>query len=135
MVDLKFIPIAVSLDVYRKLESKRQSAEESPNSILERLLGDLKVVENRHKATEGQGLWHKGVLFSEGMKFRRQYKGNLIEAQIRDRRFWMNGKPYLNPARAAVQITGHNVNAWRFWKYFDERTQSWELIDRLRSGT
>ena len=128
----EFVPISVSLDVYRKLESERRSVEETHDTLLKRLLD--RMVAPRNKTTEGRGLWHKGVQFPEGMKLRRLYKGNLIETEVRDKRLWMNGKSYLNPARAAVQITGHNVNAWRFWQYFDERKQSWEFIDRLRSG-
>ena len=125
-----FVPISVGLDVYRKLESERRSVNETHDAILRRLLSSAT---NHHEASRGQGLWHKGVLFQTGMKIRRQYKGSLIEAEIREGRFWVNGKSYPNPARAATAITGHNVNAWRFWQYFEERTQTWEFIDRLRS--
>jgi len=126
----ELVTLSVSLDVYKKIEGDRRSFKESHDAILRRLL-DLRPA-HISVAPDKQGLWHKGVLFPEGIKLRRPYKGNLIEAVVRDRRLWMNGKAFLTPASAAVEVTGHNVNAWRFWQYFDERTQKWELINRLR---
>lgn len=123
--------ISVSLDVYKRLEAQRQSFKEDHDAILRRLF-HLPAVTRTGTPSDKHGLWHKGVLFPEGMKFRRQYKGNLIDGEIRDRRFWMNGKAYPTPARAAFEVTKHNVNAWRFWQYFNERTQKWEIIDELR---
>ena len=63
----------------------------------------------------------------------RNYRGKKYKAELLNGwQIAINGDIFNTPSAAAMSISGHNENGWRTWKYFDERTNTEEPIDKLR---
>lgn len=62
-------------------------------------------------------------------------RGETVTADLLDRggRVRLAGVEYGSPSGAGkAALGGTNVNGWRFWRYFEEATKEWRLIDELR---
>ncbi|MEW5949010.1 MAG: DUF87 domain-containing protein, partial [Thermodesulfobacteriota bacterium] len=72
---------------------------------------------------------------SEKIEIRAEYKGKSYTAaySIKDKSINYEGKTF-SPSAAAKYITNTSINGWKFWKYYDEQTGSWRLIDKLRKA-
>jgi len=65
----------------------------------------------------------------------RKYKGKMYTGKLfRGGRIEFNGKEYKSPSGGAVQISGHNENGWRMWRYIDQSTNKDEPIEKLRNS-
>jgi hypothetical protein len=65
----------------------------------------------------------------------RYYKGRRYEAELEsNHEVRFQGRPYSSPSAAAMEITGNNVNGWRWWKFRPTPTSADILIDAVRTG-
>ncbi len=127
--------IKIDLEVYKIVESKRDSFEESPNDILRRLLGLPSLLEEsktQEANDDRQGWAVGGVFIRKGTPIRSSYKGHVVKAAVVHGGLEFNGKKYTSPSGAAMEATGNNVNGWRFWEYLDQDSGIWRQLDFLR---
>ena len=69
------------------------------------------------------------------LKIQAEYKGISHTAELIDitGQVNMDNITYKTPSAAAKTIVDwEEVNGWRFWKYWDETSQKWEIIGKLR---
>ncbi len=114
MANSEYSSIEIDLEIYKLIQSKRQSFHESENDILRRL---LKLPQRSAPATQHGGLViGNGVILPNGTLLRKRYKGDIYEVPVKDGKIWVHGKAFKSPSGAAVEITKSAVNGWRFWQ-------------------
>lgn len=129
--------IDISIEVNAELERRRQSFDESYDTILRRILGiDLKnndLLMNMYWKT-------KEIKFPEGTKFKMEYKGQVYYAEVLDCQLQIDGKSFNSFSHAAFDVVekangkngGVPVNGWRCWYYQFPKTKTWTLVNELR---
>ena len=124
--------IEVDFDVYKALTSRRVSEAVTYNDVIRDLLRLPLVPEREPSPKREQGCVFDGVLFPDGTRFRKTYKGQTYRAEIRDGR-WIgsDGAPRKSPSDAAVAITNNSVNGWRFWEFQRPEETTWRLMDTI----
>jgi len=125
-------PIEIDFEVWKELTSRRKSEEESYNDVLREILGLGKKQIIVHNAGINKPFISKGVTFPHGTEFRCSYKGQDYSAIVENGALVFNGKRFLSPSGAAMEITKSPVNGWNFWECKMPGQTSWVLIDRLR---
>jgi hypothetical protein len=76
----------------------------------------------------------KGLLPS-GTVLRSILKNRSLEARLDPSgKLEVNGRVFNSPSMAAISVTTHARNGWRFWKYRDQNG-NWVLLDTLRKKT
>jgi hypothetical protein len=140
-----FTTISIDLEVYKLIQTNLASFDETPNEVLRRLLNIEMKPRNESKkemindigtfnnsvSQSGYINW-KGVNFRDGLKLRKKYQGKIINAEVKDGKFYCLGQFFDSPSAAGVHATGTSVNGWIFWEYLDENSGSWKLLDNLR---
>jgi len=126
--------IEIDLEVYKLIESARESFDESENDILRGLL-NLSPKELHAGITSGnQGLGiGSGVFLPDGTILKKRYKGKLCEVKVENGKIWVNGRGYTSASGAAVAITGSAVNGWRFWEVQRPDDIDFRLLADLRN--
>lgn len=123
--------IIIDLDVYKEIQKRLELFDESPNQVLRRVFG-LPRIEKEELMAATKGLYVKGVHLKDGLNLRKKYKGNMLEAVVREGSILYNGKSFNSPSAAAIEATGTVVNGWRFWEFFDEISGTWKPLSFLR---
>lgn len=125
--------IQIDLDIYRALETLRQSFEETYNDILRReFLPNVQgFCENKDM---GGLLIRDGVILKAGTQLRHIAKrsGRQYAALVRDGGIEYDGRLYHSVSKAAIAAAGTSRNGWLFWEYFDADLNQWVVLDRLR---
>jgi hypothetical protein len=137
--------IQIDFEVHREIEKHRQSFDDTPNSVLRRLLGianSSSVESPASKPSNGGesststsmqgGILTRYCTIPNGTKLRKLLKGILHEAQVREGMIFYKGKTYDSPSAAGCIAANNSVNGWIFWEYFDEKHQQWFVLDRMR---
>jgi hypothetical protein len=129
--------ITIDLEVYKAIETHRQTFAESHNDILHRLLLDDMLAAQtmlQHPAEQGGLRIRHGVYLPAGTQLRHIAKRNneKFEAEVVDGGIRFNGKAYQSPSKAAIAAAGNSRNGWIFWEYMDPITKQWQLLDALR---
>ncbi len=141
--------IEIDFEVFKALTARRTGESDSPNDVLRRLLGlGQGSVIRRHidfgqirapgqsaapAAQTGKNDWfYKGIRFPAGTDFRARYRGQLHHAKVDAGALTLNGKRVQSPSDAAREITGNNVNGWRFWQCRLPGEAGWRRLDSLR---
>jgi hypothetical protein len=130
----EFNSIPIDFEVFKALTARLESATDSYNGVLRRVLG-LRVapVSSGAQPTTGR-LWIvDGVSFTHGTEFRAKYKGKLHLAVVQDGALLLNGVRYDTPSPAAMSITHSNVNGWRFWECRRPGQSGWSRMDSYRA--
>lgn len=130
---MKTKQIQIDLDIYKALETLRQTFEETYNDILRREF--LPIVQEPCEKEGRDGLFiSDGVTLQAGTRLRHIAKrsGKQYEAMVRNGGIEYKGKLYYSPSKAAIAVIGTNRNGWLFWEYFDADLNQWQLLDRLR---
>ena len=125
---MEMTQISIDLEVNKEIQKRLETFNETPNQVLRRVFG-LPAMEKKSPREITAGLHVKGVHLIKGLKLRKKYKGRMLEAEVKDDRILYNGKSFTSPSGAAVEATGHPVNGWRFWEFFDESV--WNLETAL----
>jgi len=126
--------IEVDFDVFKAITMRRPSEEVSENDVLRALLG---LPPRAHGPSADAGAspedWiTKGVRFPVGTEFKASHKGRTYLARVEGGALVLNGKPFDSPSAAAVSITGHPTNGWRFWSCRTPGRSRWQLLEALR---
>lgn len=142
---MKVKSIDIDLEVYKAIESRRQSFEESQNDILRRELrvrddeGELgQEAETTAPSSDlrGRGIFLSGgVVLPAGTELRLRYQGQERLAEVRNGRIWLNGTPFGTPSGAAMSVTKNHVNGWRLWQVRRPDDTEWLTLDSLRRKT
>jgi|SRR6267378_1516241 len=77
----------------------------------------------------------EGVLLPNGLRLRKRYKGKLYEGSVKGNTIRLEGfeKEFYSPSVAGIEVTGYNVNGWRFWEYLaDPEADLWRPLEELR---
>lgn len=136
---MKTKKIEIDIEVSKWIESNRISFDETENEILRRIskgkandgkFDPINIEENIIDINEG--LFWKGVLLKNGLRLRRQFKGKMHIAEIKNNQIVFNTKTFHSPSAAAIELTGTSVNGWVFWEYYNSKNNKWELLDNLR---
>src|SRR6185503_16665723 len=117
--------------------TQRRPAENiTENDVLRELLG-LPPRANRslvRSIGSAPGDWvTKGVRFPLGTEFRAVHKGKTYLAQVEDGALKLGSRRFDSPSAAAVAVTGHPVNGWRFWHCRMPGQSGWQLMESLRT--
>src|SRR5437660_11587934 len=99
--------VEVDFDVFKALTALRPSEDVSENDVLREWL-KLPPKKPTHVSSDGPapGEWvTKGVRFPAGTQFRAKYKGQTYLASVENGALAVNGKPFNNPSKAAIDIT------------------------------
>lgn len=145
--ELKFIKI--DLDVYKAIVLKQKHFDETPNSVLRRLL-DLpplnEIVEAElepQKVEVSRRRTRRRRPLPEGLQLQKTYKGLELHAEVQKGKIVVkevkdtNGKVlveagvYDSPSAAACEISNSRANGWKFWKFKHPKTGKWELLKYL----
>jgi len=141
--------IEIDFEVYKALTARRASEGDSLNDVLRRLLGFGQggaVIKRHFDFSQGRvpaaapasgqndknDWFYKGIRFPAGTDFRARYRGQLHHAKIEQGSMALNGKRVQSPSDAAREITGNNVNGWRFWQCRLPGEAGWRRLDSLR---
>lgn len=124
--------ISIDLDVYKAIQQRLESFNDTPNQVLRRVLKLGETEERIPEIKKGQDMHIKGVVLKHGLKLRKRFKGSMLEAQVTNGKILFGGTMYPSPSGAAVAATGTSVNGWRFWEYCDENSGKWNALNRLR---
>jgi hypothetical protein len=143
--------IEIDFEVYKALTARRAGESDSHNDVLRRLLGlgQGSVVIKRHfdfgqtrvpaaspasaaGKNDKNDWFYKGIRFPAGTDFRARYRGQLHHAKVDAGALTLNGKRVQSPSDAAREITGNNVNGWRFWQCRLPGEAGWRRLDSLR---
>ena len=127
--------IAIDLGVYKELEKRRESFDESYNDILRRVFR-LKPGKTAESLTSNKKLKTRGGILTEGLKLRAKYKGVTYQAEVVDGQILYQGALYSSPSSAATAVTGTPVNGWTFWEALigndSSKDTNWISLDRTR---
>jgi hypothetical protein len=130
--------IEIDFDVHKKIELERTSFEESPNTVLRRLLG-LPIDASVARPTGGSWSEKKygGLTLPAGTPVRMAYNGQSHEGVI-DRGLWLvEGTEYRTPSGAALGVartkdgTPAKLNGWVYWEALLPGSQQWVNIWEL----
>ncbi|MFZ3059595.1 MAG: DUF2924 domain-containing protein [Candidatus Methanoperedens sp.] len=143
--------IDIDNEVWKELQKKAIPFEDTPNSVLRKLLGleDTNKKNSTMKPdTEISNIsepFKLPTLIStaqveppniigllEGKRLWKKFKGKDCFADVKNGKFIIDGKAFDSPSSAAMHITGTFVNGWMFWKYNDSNSNRWLPIDKLR---
>lgn len=152
--------IEIDFDVFKELTARRESEEDSYNSVIRRLL-KLPVTNALASIASGSdqnltagvrqnalaayasanpltpnalsGAWFDNVHFPEATQFRATYKGQAHFAKISGGR-WVGGDGVTrtSPSAAAGAISNTTVNGWRFWYCKRPTDAEWVRMDELK---
>lgn len=124
----------VDFEVYKELTMRRATESTTYNDVLRELLGLPARNGHDNPALRSEpGAWeYRGVRFPNGTDFRANYKGSTYTAKVEAARLVLDGQAMGSPSEAAQQITGNNVNGWRFWECRLPGESRWRTIEALR---
>ena len=128
---MEMTQIRIDLDVYKAIQQRLQSFNDTPNQVLRRIF-ELEVAEERPSTPQGEGLYVKEVFLKNGLKMRKRFKGRTLEATVEGNSILYDGRKFNSPSGAAVYATGTSINGWRFWEYFDDNSGMWRSLSALR---
>jgi hypothetical protein len=135
---MKTRQIAIDIDVYRTIESERATFEETSNDILRRLLGlsarlpESYRLEAKSTYSDYPGLAGRGKDLPNNLELQATHKGTNVLAVVNNGVITFGGKRFDTPSAAAIEVTGYNVNGWRFWRFYSPTLQRWVPLDQLR---
>lgn len=129
--------IEVDFEAFKALTALRTSEDVTYNDVVHSLLpgSTKKLIASTVSSPPRQGgLTIKGVHFPEGTEFRAKYKGSVHTGTIENGKIVVNGRSASTPSRAATQITGNNVDGWKFWSCRLPGTTVWKLLKSLQQS-
>lgn len=120
--------INVSIDVFARIWALRQPNESNEDMILRRLLGcgnesEGEDSDDGSKSKSGSGFYVKrfNVLFPEGFRIFRTFKGQSHSAVVENGRWILNGgKEVFTLGDLSKEIGTSTENVWANWKYVDD---------------
>jgi hypothetical protein len=130
--------IEIDFDVHKKIEEARMSFADTPNDVLRRLLGLVpqKSTDSKQPAESSMrdsgGMQLDGIFLPAGTELRKRYKGILHSAHVESGSIVLNGKRFQSPSMAGIEVTGYNVNGYRFWEGRLPGSSQWRLLERIR---
>lgn len=124
--------IEIDLDVYKTIVNNSNYINEPANDVLKRLLHSKNQVAPETAEDNSGGLLSKNVFLKNGLKLRKVLKGNIFEAIVKDGFIEFGKKKFTSPSGAAVEAAQSSVNGWIFWDYYDDKTNSWKMLNTLR---
>lgn len=127
--------IEIDFDVFKRLTSMRESETVTYNEVLRNLLGLSPIEESTVSEVSNKvsGEWTtKAVSFPAGTEFRATYKGQTIYGRVEGGALNIDGKRFISPSSAAMDITGSPVNGWIFWECRIPGKSKWQIIKSLR---
>ena len=124
--------IEIDLEVYKMIVNNSNYINEPANDVLKRLLNTKMEHVSEAAEQETGGLTTKKVFLKNGMKLRKVFKGNILEAVVRNGFIEFKNKQFTSPSGAAVEAAQGSVNGWMFWDYFDDKSNTWKNLNSLR---
>lgn len=132
----------VSDEVAREITRLSGILDLTEDKLLRRLLklsaekDEIHPAVSRVASSRFKGLIARdGTLLPLGLKLQRIYRGKEYTAVVKDGAIFVDGisRRFTSPSWAAVEITGRNVNGWRFWRFYDEKGKRWRPLFELRN--
>lgn len=143
--------IAVSVNVFEKLQRLATPLVDDPSSVIERLIEHWeatspKAPQERHDQVRSPlQLWVscRGEAFRVGTDLRATYLGFTYLAKVTEQGIEFNGEAYDSPSSAGRAIKraagargrAASTNGWDFWEMLDPEVKRWVSINVLRSGS
>lgn len=126
--------IDIDFEVFKELTIRRPTEEVTYNDVIRSMLKLPSTSKTPKSGAPGGKPWVvSDTNFPAGSEFMAEYKGKVYSGIVRDGKLMLDdGGAYSTPSAAAVQITGTNVNGWRFWRCKLPGTSQYVLIERLR---
>ena len=141
--------IEIDFDIHKLIEKDRRNFEETPNTVLRRLLG-LSVSREQTTGPTGQsneenqpmeGAWTgKGITLPAGTQLRMNYLGQQYFGVIKDASWFVGEKRFLSPSAAAGKSvrtkSGYPtlLNGWNYWQVKRPSDERWQSLKALRNS-
>ena len=133
--------IDIDLEVFRFLESKRSSFEQSHNDILRELAGFSggSRASSSAQAEIGRAWVWKGVTLPHNTKLRMSYNGRMHTGEVLDGVWHVEGETFRAPSAASSGVArtkqGNSVSldGWEYWEVQFPGTTRWKRLNDLRS--
>lgn len=131
--------IEIDFDVHKRIELERKGFEESPNTVLRRLLGlPPEKATTQDAANDLSSAWRdkNGCTLPHGTRLRMTYGGRTHEGVI-DHGVWIvEGETYHSPSGAAgvARTRGGfqtKLNGWNYWEVQLPGAEEWIKINDL----
>lgn len=130
------------VEVFRLLESRRTSFNQTHNDILREVVG-LSAVKAVNGAVsvpaEQSGGWSgKGVSLPNGTKLRMSYNGQTHTGEIKHGAWHVGGAIYRTPSAAAGGVARTKkgmpvtLDGWEYWDVQRPDSNRWVRVDTLR---
>ena len=135
-------PIAVDVDVFRFLESRRSSFDQTHNDILREVIGLPPVNPSPSSDTKpedsNRGAWSwKGVTLPSGTQLRMSYNGRIQTGEVAHGAWHVAGAFYRTPSAAAAGVARSkdgnpvSLNGWLYWDVKRPADDDWIPIKKL----
>jgi len=133
--------LEVDLTTYRRLQNLASPLEDTPTTVLKRLLD---FYEQAHKPLKSEEpslcfVTDLGERLPIGLVLHARYKNEVIAALVHENWIEADGRKYYNPTAAAVAVKmkrgadkrSAQSNGWLFWRY-KNASDRWVVLDKLR---
>lgn len=138
--------IEIDFDIYKLIESERQSFDEPPHIALRRLLSLPEETQQKKETTSlepilGRPFTQEGISIPHGSYARMQYLrgAQIYEGKFLDGALVVDSKKYftLSSAASALAITKDgaktNLNGWMYWEAKFPEATDWIALSDLRA--
>lgn len=136
--------IEIDIDVYRTIETHRQSFSETHNDILHRLLmnlTDLYAVKDAFSQPTVSGWESKQVFFPDNTKLKMTYNGKTVHGIIDNGNFMVEHQKFNSFSAAANAFARNklgqsvNLNGWNVFQAQLPGTNKWIPVSQLYKQT
>jgi hypothetical protein len=138
------ISVEITRQVFEGLQSLAEPLIDDPNSVIEKLLNHWKTYPpgiQENKTIYGE-LWvsARGEQLPVGLRLHAKYNGKNYEAEVIQSGISFQNEIFNSPSAAAIHVknlaglTGNsaNTNGWKFWEFYDKKTEVWRSIESFR---
>ena len=141
------IQVSIDIEVFKRLQKIATPLVDDTNIVIIKLLDFWEQKEKppiKSPNIEGpvEKFWVdvRGERFPVGLKLRASYYNQKFDAVIGEEGILFSDKVFDSPSSAAIyakRLAGTkgstaSTNGWKFWKYFDVKSERWFLINNLR---
>lgn len=131
--------INIDIDIHKVIENGRDSFDETPNTVLRRLLGLDETGRMTKSVIKSERPWcgKRNVTLPHGTHVRMTYNGVLTSGEIVDGKWLVNGKLFGSPSaaasNAAVTRKGGktSIDGWRYWYAKRPGDENWVALSVL----
>jgi len=148
MTNQQDVPVSISKNLFLRIQSLAVPLVDDFETVISRLIDHWeKSPPKSDTESEQISSWWtsaRGERIPIGTKLRAKYNGGWFKAKIIASGFFFDGEVFRSPSAAGIAAKKKNftdlsdatasTNGWKFWEYFDEKSQSWRGLSDFKAG-